>query len=275
MNRIDTMFAALKLKGETALVPFITAGHPFKQGTPQIMQALADSGADLIELGVPFSDPMADGPVIQLASEKALAQDVSLADVLAYVSDFRKSGNNTPVILMGYLNPIERFGWPRFLTEAQIAGVDGVLLVDMPPEENAELRPELEKHGLHQIYLIAPTTRPERMQLICDHAGGFVYYVSLKGVTGASNLSAGAVDTALDEIRKHTGLPVGVGFGIKNAEDAVRVAEHADAVVIGSALVQTLDQANDTDDAVRLASDFLSPIRTAVNGVGSKVRKAG
>jgi tryptophan synthase alpha chain len=241
MSRIAARFSELRARGRTALIPFITAGDPSPDITVELMHALVRAGADLIELGVPFSDPMADGPVIQRASERALAHHVGLHDVLAMVRDFRQRDPDTPLVLMGYLNPIEVMGYRAFAEAAQTAGVDGALVVDIPPEEGHELLQALQEHALDQIYLLAPTSTPQRIERICNAAGGFVYYVSVKGVTGASHLDLEGVKSKLNEIRAKTELPVGVGFGIKDAQTAAAVSKIADAVVVGSALVSRVE----------------------------------
>jgi tryptophan synthase alpha chain len=241
MSRLAARFNQLKRDGRKALIPFITAGDPTPDVTVGLMHDLVAAGADVIELGVPFSDPMADGPVIQRASERALEHHVGLHDVIEMVRNFRQKDSDTPVVLMGYLNPIEIMGYEHFAAEAADAGVDGTLVVDIPPEEGGELLDALHAKGLDQIYLIAPTSTQERIQTICDAAGGFVYYVSVKGVTGASHLDLAAVREKLEQIRSATNLPVGVGFGIKDAETAAAVSQVADAVVVGSALVSRVE----------------------------------
>jgi len=241
MSRIAARFDELKARGRTALIPFITAGDPNPEITVELMHALVDAGADLIELGVPFSDPMADGPVIQRASERALEHHVGLHHVLDMVGVFRQRDNATPVVLMGYLNPIEVMGYDRFAEQAAAAGVDGVLVVDIPPEEGHGLLEALHERELDQIYLLAPTSTEARIEQICQAASGFVYYVSVKGVTGASHLALDEVAEKLQRIRAHTDLPVGVGFGIKDAPTAAAVSRIADAVVVGSALVSQVE----------------------------------
>lgn len=241
MNRIDVRFDRLKEIGRKALIPYVTAGDPNPQVTVPLMHAMVGAGANIIELGVPFSDPMADGPVIQRASERALKHNVSLRHVLEMVSSFRKMDDITPVILMGYLNPIEIMGYEHFAEQAKEAGVDGILIVDIPPEEAADLLAALQKVEIYSIFLIAPTSSPERIKRICDAANGFVYYVSIKGVTGASHLDIDAVEKKVAEIRRMTTLPIGVGFGIKDAETAKQISKVADAVVVGSALVSRIE----------------------------------
>lgn len=264
MSRIDRRFAALKATGRTGLIPFVTAGDPAPEHSVALMHALVDAGADLIELGVPFSDPMADGPVIQHASERAIAKGVGLADVLGWVATFRERDQHTPVVLMGYLNPVEIHGYQRFATEAAAAGVDGVLLVDCPLEEAGVLEP-LRKAGLQQILLAAPTTAPARMAKLCEAAEGFLYYVSFAGITGAGRLSTQDIAIRVADIRTHAKAPVAVGFGVKDAHSAKAIAGFADAVVIGSALVERLDGAASVQDIATRAADFLRPIRVALD----------
>ena len=264
-NRIDTRFETLSDTGRKALVPFITVGDPDPAWTVDIMHALVKSGADLLELGVPFSDPAADGPVIQLASERAISRGVTLRSVLDTVETFRCHDADTPIVLMGYLNPIERYGHAAFAGDAARAGVDGVLLVDCPPEEMAPLRGHLEEHGIYPIHLVAPTTTSERLQIIAEQSRGFLYYVSVKGVTGASGLDAAGLRGPLREIRSQSDLPIAVGFGIKTADDAAAIAGLADAVVIGSALVERVHNAGSRDDACERVMGFLAPIRHAMD----------
>jgi len=251
MSRIERTFAELKKQGRTALIPFITAGDPHPEQTVPLMHALVEAGADLLELGVPFSDPMADGPVIQRASERALAHHVSLHDVLEMVRRFREENSHTPVILMGYLNPVEVMGYEDFATAAAEAGVDGVLTVDMPPEESHDLVQALRSHALDPIFLAAPTSNRQRLEMIARAASGFIYYVSLKGVTGAANLVVDEVARKLAEIREVTDLPLGVGFGIKDAEMAATMSRIADAVVVGSALVRIIEENVKEPDKIR------------------------
>lgn len=241
MSRLETCFAQLRARGRAALIPYVTAGDPVPDITVSLLHAMVAAGADIVELGVPFSDPMADGPVIQRASERALAHRTSLRDVLGMVREFRRRDDVTPVVLMGYLNPVEMMGYDTFAQAAQEAGVDGVLTVDLPPEEAAGLVDALRGRQLDPIFLIAPTSTPERIERICANASGFVYYVSLKGVTGAATLDVAAVAASLAQIRTVTALPIGVGFGIRDADAAARVAGIADAVVVGSALVKTVE----------------------------------
>ena len=241
MSRIAACFEKLKSGRRKALIPYVTAGDPDPGITVPLMHAMVKAGADIIELGVPFSDPMADGPVIQRAAERALEHHVTLRQVLEMVAKFRKTDIYTPVVLMGYLNPVEVMGYPSFAEAASDAGVDGVLTVDLPPEEADDLVAELRKHRLDPIFLLAPTTDDERIRLISATASGYVYYVALKGVTGAGNLDAQSVTDKLTQIRALTDLPVGVGFGIKDADSAARIGRVADAVVVGSALVQKIE----------------------------------
>ncbi|RUL78306.1 tryptophan synthase subunit alpha [Dyella choica] len=264
MSRLDKRFAALQAAGRTGLIPFVTAGDPVPEHAVSLMHALVDAGADVIELGVPFSDPMADGPVIQHASERAIAKGVGLGDVLKWVAQFRQRDQATPVVLMGYLNPVEIRGYVRFAAEAVAAGVDGVLLVDCPWEETEVLAP-LRAAGLKQILLAAPTTAPERMAQLCEAAEGFLYYVSFAGITGAGRLSTQDIAVRVADIRKRAKAPVAVGFGVKDAQSAKAISAFADAVVIGSALVERLEGAATAQDIVTRVGDFLRPIRAALD----------
>jgi len=268
INRIDSRFEALAVAGRTALIPFITAGDPDPGWTAAIMHTLVEAGADLLELGVPFSDPAADGPVIQAASERAIARDVSLVRVLEMVREFRQKDVDTPVVLMGYLNPIERYGHAEFARDAGQSGVDGILMVDCPPEEMVHLRGKLDEHGIYPICLIAPTTTPERMSLIARQARGYIYYVSFKGITGADRLQETSLEQPIQEVRTHCQLPLAVGFGIKGPESAAAVAGLADGVVIGSALIEQLADAGYEQQACTRATDFLAPIREAMDNTG-------
>jgi tryptophan synthase alpha chain len=261
MSRIAKAFAA----GRKALIPYITAGDPHPGLTVELMHALVDGGADIIELGVPFSDPMADGPVIQRAAERALVHKVRLLDVLAMVRAFRERNADTPVVLMGYANPIERLGLQRFAEEAKAAGVDGVLVVDYPPEEAAPFAAAMKSQQLDPIFLLAPTSSDARIRQVGELASGYVYYVSLRGVTGAAHLDAAAVAEVFPRLREHLPkLPIGVGFGIRDAASAQAVARVADAVVIGSALVQLVERAG-PDNAATELRDFLRVIRQALD----------
>ena len=266
-QRIQDCFETAKNVNRKVLIPFITAGDPDPAGTVTVMHALVDAGADLIELGVPFSDPMADGPVIQLASERAIEKGIGLEQVLRMVEDFRQTNMTTPVILMGYMNPIERYGRKQFPMDAVNAGVDGLLLVDCPPEERHVLGDAMDESGLDGICLIAPTTTRERVEAIASVAGGFIYYVSLKGITGSGQLDAPELSEPVMQIREFSDLPVAVGFGIKNAEMAVNVAAHADAVVIGSALVEALSVAENPEDACAIATAFVAPVRQSLDNM--------
>lgn len=264
-NRIDQRFSELRGADRRALIPFITAGDPAADATVPVMQALVRAGADLIELGVPFSDPMADGPVIQLSSERALERKVGMRQVLDYVREFRRGDTTTPVVLMGYLNPVELYGLERFARDAGEAGVDGVLLVDCPPEEAAEVRATLAARGLHQILLAAPTSDAQRAAQLLRDTGGYLYYVSFAGVTGAARLELDGVRERVAEIKRSGDTPVAVGFGVRDAESARTIAGFADAVVIGSALVQTLADAASVQQAAERAERFLAPIRAALD----------
>jgi tryptophan synthase alpha chain len=268
VNRIDARFAALQAKGRKGLVPFITAGDPSLAATVPVMHALVRGGADVIELGVPFSDPMADGPVIQLSSERALQRRVGLRHVLDYVREFRRDDAHTPLVLMGYLNPVELYGVARFAQDAADAGVDGLLIVDCPPEEAAPLREALEARGLQQILLAAPTSGDERIARLLRETRGYLYYVSFAGVTGAGGLDVASVGRRLASVRQGSATPVAVGFGVRDAESARGVAAFADAVVIGSALVQVLSDAPEPAEAAARAESFLRPIRTALDASG-------
>ncbi|MFO1415360.1 MAG: tryptophan synthase subunit alpha [Burkholderiales bacterium] len=273
MNRLDTTFANLRAAGRTALIPYVTTGDPSLAATRPIMDALVEGGADVIELGVPFSDPMADGPVVQRASERALAQHVRLADVLDTVAAFRTANTVTPVVLMGYANPIEAMGAQAFAQRARAAGVDGVLVVDYPPEESEAFAALMHEHGIAPIFLLAPTTPESRIAAVAKLARGYVYYVSLKGVTGAGHLDTAEVARKLAEIRRHVTIPVGVGFGIRDAASAQAIAAHADAVVIGSRIIQEIESGAPADAASR-AGAWLGTIRVALDGMPAKAASA-
>lgn len=264
MSRIQHVFERLASEGRKGLIPFVTAGDPDPEQVVALLHALADAGSDVIELGVPFSDPMADGPVIQRSSERALAHGISTLKILDFVREFRQTNTSTPIVLMGYANPIERMGTQAFVDAAKAAGVDGVLVVDYPPEESIEFARELRQAELDPIFLLAPTSSNERIEKVAKLASGYVYYVSLKGVTGAQHLNTSEVSSKLPVIRQHTSIPVGVGFGIRDAESACRVAESSDAVVIGSALITALENAP-KEQACQVARSFLSPIRAALD----------
>ncbi len=270
MNRIDATFARLHAARRAALIPYITVGDPSLAATLPLMCALTASGADIIELGVPFSDPMADGPVVQRASERALVHGVGLDDVLSVAAAFRERDSLTPVVLMGYANPIEAMGTTAFADRAQCAGVDGVLVVDYPPEESVEFAHWLDTRGIAPIFMLAPTTPEARIIAIGRAARGYVYYVSLKGVTGAGHLDVSGVVARLAEIRRHISLPVGVGFGIRDAASAQAIAAHADAVVIGSRIIEEIERGPAAQAAER-AGAWLATIRTAIDQI---VRKA-
>ena len=268
MSRIQATLVALKAKGRTALIPYVTAGDPYADATPAIMQALADGGADIIELGVPFSDPMADGPVIQKASERALSRGIGTTQVLDMVRSFRTRNSTTPVVLMGYANPVERYdqshGAGSFIRDAAAAGVDGLLVVDYPPEECEDFAAQLKAAGLDLIFLLAPTSTEQRMKQVGRIASGYVYYVSLKGVTGAGHLDTAAVAAMVPRIRQQVSVPVGVGFGIRDAVTARAVAQVADAVVIGSRLIQILETQT-RHNAAPAARAFMAEIRAALD----------
>lgn len=272
MSRLEARFRALRKEGRAALVPFVTAGDPDPGVTRRLLPRLVDAGADVIELGVPFSDPMADGPVIQRAGERALAAGTSLSGVLDLVRGFRgdRAGAGAAVVLMGYLNPIEAMGPARFADEAAAAGVDGVIVVDMPPEEGGALLPALRERGIDPVFLLSPTTSTERMRRIASEGAGFLYYVSLKGITGAGHLDPGSVVEALGRVRAVSDLPVGVGFGIADAESARRIAAVADAVVVGSAIVRRIEEA--LDDPERIpdhVAAFVAELRRAVDAAAA------
>ncbi len=264
MSRIDATFAALREQRRKALIPYVTAGDPCADGTAAIMLAMAAAGADIIELGIPFSDPMADGPVIQKASERALARGIGMAQVLAAVRQFRERDAKTPLVLMGYANPIERYGSERFADDAKAAGVDGVLVVDYPPEECVDFAALLKARAVDPIFLVAPTSTDARIAAVAKVARGYVYHVSLKGVTGAGHFDIAAVEHMIPRIRSHVKLPVGVGFGIRDAKTARAVADVADAVIIGTAVVQRLEGAS-RDVAPAIAGRFIAEIRAALD----------
>lgn len=265
MNRIDDRFTRLRAAQRKALIPFVTAGDPSLEATVPVLHALVEAGADLIEIGVPFSDPMADGPVIQRSSERALSRGAGLAYVLDCVRRFRGRDADTPLVLMGYLNPVEIHGVKRFAAQAAQAGVDGVLLVDLPPEEAAEIRAGLNGQGLALISLAAPTTRAERLQRMAAQAQGYLYYVSYAGVTGADRLTVDGLAGRVAGLRAQSAVPVMIGFGIKDAAGAGALAALADGVVVGSALVEKLANSNDADSAAEIARAFLDPIRKALD----------
>ena len=268
MSRITPTLTALKTAGRTALIPYVTAGFPYANITPDLMHAMVGAGADIIELGVPFSDPMADGPVIQKAGEKALGSGVGLIQVLDMVKSFRAKDDKTPVVLMGYANPVERYdikhGANAFVKDASKAGVDGVLVVDYPPEECEEFAATLKAHQMDLIFLLAPTSTDARMALVGKLASGYVYYVSLKGVTGSGALDVAAVAAAIPRIKQFVSIPVGVGFGIRDAATAKAIGAVSDAVVIGSKIIQLIeDQPHERVTGV--TTNFLRDIRAALD----------
>ena len=268
MSRIEATMSALKAQNRKALIPFVTAGFPFANITPELMHGMVEGGADIIELGVPFSDPSADGPVIQKAGDRALALGIGLAQVIAMVREFRKENDTTPVVLMGYANPIEnhdlRHGEGSFVRDAKAAGVDGVLVVDYPPEECEDFAAALRAANMDLIFLLAPTSTDERMAQVARVASGYVYYVSLKGVTGAGTLDVGQVEAMLPRIRTHVSVPVGVGFGIRDAETAKAIGKTADAVVIGSKIIQLIEN-EPFEKVVPVAAHFMRSIRKALD----------
>jgi len=266
VSRISATFEALKADNKTALVPYIMCGDPDFDTTVKLMHALVESGVNMIELGVPFSDPMADGPVIQAAAERVLERHVSLTDVINVVAKFRENDQQTPVILMGYLNPVEVMGYGVFARTAAAAGVDGALTVDIPPEEGSGYTDILKANGIDPIYLLAPTSDNSRIESIAKVAGGFVYYVSLKGVTGAATLDTDSVAKKLEQIRQHIDLPLGVGFGISDAETAAKVSKEADAVVVGSAIVKRMAEfGNEPEKLIQSVVELTSSMRQAMD----------
>jgi tryptophan synthase alpha chain len=264
MSRIQTVFDNLKAQQRKALIPFITAGDPAQQLTVPLLHALVASGADVLELGVPFSDPMADGPVIQRASERALKNGMTLRGVLNMVAEFRKQDTTTPVVLMGYGNPIEAMGWAAFARRCEEVGVDGALTVDFPPEESHEAFEHLQRHNIAPIFLLAPTTNEARIEQVAKLARGYVYYVSLKGVTGAGNLDLSAIEAKLPQLRKHIKLPIGVGFGIRDAATAKAVAALSDGVVVGSRIVQEVEASNE-QNVVANVGKLVKELRLAID----------
>jgi len=264
MSRIAARFEGLRAAKRKALIPYITAGDPHPALTVPLMRALVEAGADILELGVPFSDPMADGPVIQRSGERALKHGVGLGDVLNLVTEFRKEDSKTPLVLMGYANPIEAMGTARFVAAAREAGVDGVIVVDYPPEECADFAQLLRAKDIDPVFLLAPTSSDKRIHEVARVGGGYIYYVSLRGVTGAAHLDLAEVSSRIPRIRAATRLPIGVGFGIRDAESACRVAQTADAVVIGSRIIQEIESGS-PDQAVSRVKAFLKPIRQALD----------
>ncbi|HYW56014.1 MAG TPA: tryptophan synthase subunit alpha [Polaromonas sp.] len=277
MSRIAPTFDALKAQNRKALIPYVTAGFPYADITPEIMHGMVTGGADVIELGVPFSDPSADGPVIQKAGDKALAMGIGLVQVLEMVQQFRQRDSKTPVVLMGYANPIEAYNIKRgkdsFVRDASAAGVDGVLVVDYPPEECVAFANTLRAHQMDLIFLLAPTSTAARMAQVAQVASGYVYYVSLKGVTGAGTLDLGAVEAMLPRIREHVSVPVGVGFGIRDAATATAISRVADAVVIGTRIIQLLED-QPRDKAASVVRDFLAGIRQALDESTAPAKRA-
>lgn len=264
MSRIQARFATLKDQRRKALIPYITAGDPHPSLTVPLMRGLVEAGADILELGVPFSDPMADGPVIQRAGERALKHGVGLSDVLGLAESFRKSDTTTPIVLMGYANPVEAMGVEKFIAAAKSAGVDGVIVVDYPPEECEQFAAAAKKAGIDPIFLLAPTSTDKRIEQVARVGSGYLYYVSLRGITGAANIDLGEVAARIPKIRAATRLPIGVGFGIRDAQSAREVAKTADAVVIGSRIIQEIE-AGAADQAVSRVKAFLKPIREALD----------
>jgi tryptophan synthase alpha chain len=264
MSRIQGRFQALGRDKRKALIPYITAGDPHPSLTVPLMRGLVEAGADILELGVPFSDPMADGPVIQRAGERALKHGVGLSDVLKLVSEFRKSDGATPIVLMGYANPVEAMGTETFITAAKAAGVDGVIVVDYPPEECEQFAALAKNAGIDPIFLLAPTSTDKRIEQVGRVGSGYLYYVSLRGITGAANIDFSEISSRIPRIRATTHLPIGVGFGIRDAESARRVAQSADAVVIGSRIIQEIE-AGAAEGAVARVKAFLKPIRQALD----------
>jgi tryptophan synthase alpha chain len=264
MSRIDTTFANLKHKQSKALIPFITAGDPVQSLTVPLMHGLVEAGADVLELGVPFSDPMADGPVIQRASERALKNGMTLRGVLGMVAEFRKQDTTTPVVLMGYGNPIEAMGWESFAQRCEEVGVDGVLTVDFPPEESHDAFEHLQRHNIAPIFLLAPTTNEARIQQVAKLARGYVYYVSLKGVTGSGSIDLSAIEDKLPQLRKHIKLPIGVGFGIRDAATAKAVAKLCDGVVVGSRIVHEVENSTE-QNVVANVSKLVRELRVAID----------
>jgi len=271
VTRLSTCFDALRADNRKAVIPYIVAGDPFREGTVTLMHRLVDAGADIVELGVPFSDPMSEGPVIQKGHERALANGISLRDVLAMVTEFREQNAVTPVVVMGYANPVERMGYASFANACAQAGVDGLITVDIPPEEVKTLRAELTRVSIDNIFLISPTTPEARIKTIVESASGFIYYVAVKGVTGAGHLDIADVSSYMSKIKAQTALPVCVGFGIKDAASASAVASVADGVVVGSALIDTMAQAMAGGDSEQTAADraiaLLADIRQGVDHV--------
>ena len=273
MNRIDAKFAELRSQGKSALIPFIEAGDPDLRTTLIILRALAENGADCIELGIPFSDPMADGPTIQRSSERALRRKVSLSNILGVVREFRRH-SEIPLILFGYYNPFFRYGVRRFTQEAKAAGVDGILCVDLPPEESGELKHWTEAQGLHTIFVLAPTSDSRRIRMVAHEAGGFIYFVSVTGVTGTRRRFEQGLGSLVARVRRYTSLPIGVGFGISTPKQAAWIASFADAVVVGSALINLMESEKRRSDKVKKAAAFMTSLKRAMNKVSKKTHSA-
>lgn len=272
MNRIDARFAQLKEQARAGLVTFIMGGDPDRETCAALLEQLPEAGADLIELGMPFADPMADGPVIQAAGERALASGMTLQIVLDTVADFRQKNNDTPIILMGYANPVYAYGLPRFFDAAKKAGVDGLILVDLPPEEDEEARGEAARTGIHMIRLATPVSDDQRLELIAEHAGGFIYYVSMTGVTGAgAKSSSGDLSEAVSRLRSKTSLPIGIGFGIKTPEQVAALNKTCEAVIVGSAIVATIEKHADLSDTKerqpKIIQDVCDQVRALSSGL--------
>ena len=275
MTRLTSCFERLKSEGRKAVIPYVVAGDPSRDGTVPLMHRLVEAGADVVEVGVPFSDPMSEGPVIQKGHERALDNGISLRDVLGMVADFRKQNTSTPIVVMGYANPVERMGYADFADACANAGVDGLITVDLPPEEVDALKVELERVSIDNIFLISPTTPDERIKTIVQNASGFIYYVAVKGVTGAGHLDTADVASYMDKIKAETTLPICVGFGIKDAESAAAIARVADGAVVGSALIdtmaRTLADGGSEDLATENAIGLLKSIRNGVDDVTTGV----
>ncbi len=264
-NRIDKRFKELKAQGRAGLVTFVTAGDPDHETSLGIVKALPGAGADIIELGMPFSDPMADGPAIQAAGLRALKNGANMRKTLEIVRDFRADDGDTPIVLMGYTNPVMAFGAEKFISETAEAGVDGLIIVDLPPEEDGEIRTLAENRGLHVIRLVAPTTDEKRLPAVLNGAGGFLYFVSITGVTGTASVNVASVASYLENLRKYTELPVAAGFGIKTPQDAARIGEIADAAVVGSAIVNTIAAAGEKQEIIKLVAEQVKELRGALN----------
>ena len=264
MSRIKQTFESIRQQGGKALVPFLTAGDPDRETTVELIHTLVEAGADVIELGVPFSDPMADGPTIQAASERALAAGTTVSAVLEIVATVRKK-TNVPIVLMGYYNPIFHYGPARFAADAAEAGVDGLLLVDLPPEEADEIHGDLRRHGIDLVTLLAPTSPDERIARLAQDAEGYLYYVSMTGVTGSQKVDAAAIADAVGRVQSHSPVPVAVGFGITTSDDAAAVGAFADAVVVGSALVKIIEQYGHSDELLSRVSTFISSLKKGMS----------